>query len=224
MINNYNRLPIGKYIDICAIYADTSLDDLTKQVKTLSILTDKSEDDILDLPILEYQGMAKEAKFLEASFSIPKDAGRIGRTYNLGKWKLTPVSEIGKMSTAQYVDFQHLCDDPLHHLPELVSVFLIPEGHKYNTGYDIIELQDDIRNTLCVADASPLHAIFLRKFNASIKGILLYSKLQVKMIRDKSEREEMMVRIRQAEMSLAESGDGLQMLMELPRPADVVGM
>ena len=32
MINNYNRLPIGKYIDICAIYADTSLDDLTKQV------------------------------------------------------------------------------------------------------------------------------------------------------------------------------------------------
>ena len=44
------------------------------------------------------------------------------------------------------------------------------------------------------------------------------------MIRDKSKREEMMVRIRQAEMSLAESGDGLQMLMELPRPADVVGM
>lgn len=160
MINNYNRLPIGKYIDICAIYADTSLDDLTKQVKTLSILTDKTEDDILDLPILEYQGMAKEAKFLEASFSIPKDAGRIGRTYNLGKWKLKPVSEIGKMSTAQYVDFQHLCDDPLHHLPELVSVFLIPEGHKYNTGYDIIELQDDIRNTLCVADASSLLAFF----------------------------------------------------------------
>lgn len=224
MINNYNRLPIGKYIDICAIYADTSLDDLTKQVKTLSILTDKTEDDILDLPILEYQGMAKEAKFLEASFSIPKDAGRIGRTYNLGKWKLKPVSEIGKMSTAQYVDFQHLCDDPLHHLPELVSVFLIPEGHKYNTGYDIIELQDDIRNTLCVADASSLLAFFLRKFNASIKGILLYSKLQVRMMRDKSKREEMMVRIRQAEMSLAESGDGLQMLMELPRPADVVGM
>ena len=224
MINNYNRLPIGKYIDICAIYADTSLDDLTKQVKTLSILTDKSEDDILDLPILEYQGMAKEAKFLEASFSIPKDAGRIGRTYNLGKWKLKPVSEIGKMSTAQYVDFQHLCDDPLHHLPELVSVFLIPEGHKYNTGYAIIELQDDIRNTLCVADASSLLAFFLRTLNASIKGILLYSKLQVKMMRDKSKREEMMARIRQAEMSLAESGDGLQMLMELPRPADVVGM
>ena len=224
MINNYNRLPIGKYIDICAIYADTSLDDLTKQVKTLSILTDKSEDDILDLPILEYHGMAKEAKFLEASFSIPKDAGRIGRTYNLRKWKLKPVSEIGKMSTAQYVDFQHLCDDPLHHLPELVSVFLIPEGHKYNTGYDIIDLQDDIRNTLCVADASSLLAFFFRKFNASIKGILLYSKLQVKMMRDKSKREEMMIRIRQAEMSLAESGDGLQMLMELPRPADVVGM
>ena len=95
------------------------------------------------------------------------------------------------------MDFQHLCDDPLHHLPELVSVFLIPEGHKYNTGYDIIELQDDIRNTLCVADASSLLAFFLRKFNASIKGILLYSKLQVRMIRDKSKREEMMVRIRQ---------------------------
>ena len=178
MINNYNRLPIGKYIDICAIYADTSLDDLTKQVKTLSILTDKSEDDILDLPILEYQGMAKEAKFLEASFSIPKDAGRIGRTYNLGKWKLKPVSEIGKMSTAQYVDFQHLCDDPLHHLPELVSVFLIPEGHKYNTGYDIIELQDDIRNTLCVADASSLLAFFFFLFNVLIKGIPLYSKFE----------------------------------------------
>lgn len=222
MITNYNSLSIGKYIRLCDTLADNSLDELGKQVTTLSILADKTEDEILYLPLLEYQEMARQAKFLECE--PPMDNAKIGKTYKIGKWTLCPVTFIGKITTAQYIDFQTLSQDALHHLAEVVSCFLIPEGCKYNDGYDIAELQADIRNLLSVAQANALIAFFLRKFNLSMRSILLYSAIQARRIKDKEMRKTMRASIAQAEMSLRRDGDGWQMLMQLQRPAVALGI
>lgn len=212
MISDYKHLPLGKYIEICDICADETTDELGKQVAILSCLLDISEDDVLNLPIAEYKAKSSQLKFLEG---LPKVEGRrIGRTYRIGDEVFTPVTAIGKMTAAQYIDFQTYSQDVLHNLPQLCSIFLIPEGCTYNTGYDIVEVQDLFRQSLSVMDANELIAFFLRRFNDSIKGMLLYSKWQVKRMRDKTKKAEMMARIAEAETALRQSGDGLQMLMQ----------
>ena len=39
IIDNYNRLTLGKYMEIQAVSNDESLEDIDKQVQILSILT-----------------------------------------------------------------------------------------------------------------------------------------------------------------------------------------
>lgn len=222
MIQDYNRLPLGKYIEICDICADQNTDELGKQVAILSCLLDISQDDILNLPLAEYKEKSSHLKFLEG---LPKAEGRrIGKTYKIGGMVFKPVTAIGRMTTAQYIDFQTYSADALHNLPQLCSIFLVPEGHTYNTGYDIVEVQELFRSTLSVADANEMIAFFLRKFNDSIKGILLFSRWQARRMRNKTERAKMLRRIARAQASLQESGDGLLMWMQLQRPSDAVGM
>lgn len=222
MIQDYNRLPLGKYIEICDICADSEASELEKQVAILSCLLDISQDDVLNLPLAEYKEMSAKLKFLEG---LPRVQGRrMGRTYKIGGMTFAPVAAIGKMTTAQYIDFQTYSADALHNLPQLCSIFLIPEGHKYNMGYDILEVQELFRTTLSVADANEMIAFFLQRFASSIKGILLYSRWQARRMRNKEERTKMMARIRMAEMGLQQSGDGLRMLMQLQRPSDALGM
>ena len=221
MIDNYNALSLGKYVDICDICADSTQDELQKQVAILAILADKTEDEVLTLPILEYKQMAKDLKFLE---TLPTISGRrIGGKYKVAGQEYKPVTAIGRMTTAQYIDFQGYSTDVLHHLPELCSIFLVPVGKTYNTDYDIVEVQGLFRDNLSVAEANDLIAFFLRKFNDSIKGMLIFSRWEARRKRNKSRRVEMMARIAQAETDLRQSGDGLRMLMQLQRPADAIG-
>ena len=42
MIDSYNKLPIGKYLELCAI--DPALPDIDRQVQMVSILSDIPED------------------------------------------------------------------------------------------------------------------------------------------------------------------------------------
>ena len=57
MIDNYKSLPLGKYLDICQVCKDESLEEIERQVKILSILSDMSEEEILHLPIPKYKEM-----------------------------------------------------------------------------------------------------------------------------------------------------------------------
>ena len=43
MIDNYNKLTLGQYQEILAIQNNESLEDLDKQVGTLSILSGKTD-------------------------------------------------------------------------------------------------------------------------------------------------------------------------------------
>jgi len=210
MIHNYDSLPIGKHIDIIDIANRDGLEDIEKQVAILSILTDKSEDVLLDLPIAEYSEMAKQAKFLE-DMPAKQDGRRIAGTYRLGNLTLVPVKDIGRMTTAQYIDFQTYTQDTMRNLPQILSCLLIPQGKKYNTDYDIIEVQDAIRTHLSVTDCNRLSAFFLRRWRISIKGMLIYSRWQIKRVKDKSKRAQLMQEAQKVATLLSALGDGSQM-------------
>lgn len=61
-----------------------------------------------------------------------------GRRYN-SNINLTVIR------TSQFNDFTNYAKEDSNNYEKLLSVFIIPEGHNYNDGYNMREVQDDIR-------------------------------------------------------------------------------
>lgn len=161
MITSYDTLPLGIYLDICAISRDESREDVDRQVSIIALLSGESERSILNLPIPQYQQRAAAAEFLRAE---PEKLGRPLAKYALGPWSLLPTLDPEKLTTAQYIDFQTFAPAADEKLVELLSVLLVPEGHPYNDGYDVVEVQNAIREHLSVADALALSAFFFKSW------------------------------------------------------------
>ena len=208
IIDNYNKLSLGKYMEIQAVSRQEGLDDLDKQVQILSILTGVSEDEILHLPIQEYKDLVARSAFLD-----PENITyhQVAKKYILGGFELIPVRDYRKVETGQYIDFQTYAPNLDNHLVEFLSVILVPKGHRYNEGYDILEVQHAIREEMSVSDAVSMVAFFLTWCRRLIKDSLNYSMEAARKIKDKAKREEMMDQIRRQERLLDSNGDGSPM-------------
>ena len=208
IIDNYRELPIGDYQDILALCKDDSLEELDRQVKILSILTKVDEDRLLNLPITEFKVLTSKMGFLEKD--LPTKVTRLAKSYKIGGFELVPVTDIRKVITAQYIDFQTFHQAGFDaHFVEILSCLLVPKGKKYNQDYDIIEVQDAIRRNLNVHDAASLYAFFLYSCRESMKDMLTFSLQEAKKIKDKEKRKKIVEQIMQQMMILQSNGDGL---------------
>ena len=125
-----------------------------------------------------------------------------------------PTTDIRKMTTAQYIDFQNFSKEGEKKLIEVLSCFLIPKGKKYNEDYDILEVQKSLRDYLTIPNCLALSAFFLAKFNRSIKGMLIYSKWIAKIrLKKGKEKQEILKKIDQMMKEIPNS-DGLHVLMQ----------
>ena len=95
-------------------------------------------------------------------------------------------------------------------MAELLSCLLVPVGCRYNEGYDILEVQQALKDNLSVTDALSLSAFFLTKFKNLIKDSLNSCRQEVRTIKNKSRRRQMEERIKSLENLLETSGDGSQ--------------
>ena len=210
MIDNYKSLPIGDYQDILALCKDESLEDLDRQVKILSILTKVDEDTLLNLPIQEFKVLTSRMGFLEKD--LPTKETRLEDSYKIGKFELVPVTDMRKVITAQYIDFQSFHQAGFEdHFVEILSCLLVPKGKKYNQDYDIIEVQDAIRKDLNVHDAASLYAFFIFSCRESIKDMLTFSLQETQKIKDKEKREKIQGQIKDQIHLLETSGVGSPM-------------
>lgn len=208
IIDTYDKLPLGKYMEIQEVSRNESLEDIDKQVQILSILTGMAENDILHLPIDEYKGLVVKSGFLN-----PENIHYhpVAKKYILGKFELIPCRDFRKIETCQYIDFQTYAPDLDKYLVEFLSVILVPKGHRYNEGYDILDVQRVIREKMSVSDGVSVAGFFLTWCRKSIKDSLNYSRREAMGIKDKTKREAILARIAEQERLLETSGDGSPM-------------
>lgn len=204
MIDSYNKLPIGLYLDICAVNEDPALDELTKQVRTLAALSGKTEAEILNQPIADYKRMVATASFLTRE---AEGVGRPASEYKVGGWTLVPVRDYRKLTAAQYLDYQQLYPEREKHVVELLSVGLVPKGHKYGDGYDIAEVQGVIRDNLSVADTLALAAFFFKSWMQFLLRSLTYSKRHARRL-PKEKRRGFVANIAKVRATLLTAGGG----------------
>lgn len=205
IIDSYDKLTLGLYKEIQEVSKDDALEDIDRQTRILSILTGVADEEILHLPIAEYKGLVERAAFLNPENISYRP---IAKRYILGGFELIPCRDFRKLEAGQYIDFQAYAPDLDNRLAEFLSVILVPKGHRYNEGYDILEVQKAIREEMSVSDGVSLAAFFLTWSERSIKASLNSSRREAMRIKDKARREEILGRIAEQERLLRTSGDG----------------
>ena len=166
MIDNYAALPLGTFMELDAINRSDA-EDLDKQVAIVAKLAGKDERDILDLPIPDYTALAAKTDFLRHECPPATAPSRL----ICGDFILEPTKDFTKITTAQYVDFQTFSKKGIDALPDLLSVLLIPEGHKYNDGYDLAQVKETVLQ-LPLPAALGLSGFFFERLLASIQASL----------------------------------------------------
>lgn len=184
MIQDYESMPYQTFKRLLAA-CETAEDDTQRTVSVLAILTGKTEDEILDLPLAEYGRLAQQAQFIgTAPHTVP-----VRSEYKIGDYTLEPTIRMKEMTAGQFIDFQTYVKDEGKEF-ELLSCLLVPKSHKYLDGYDVEDVQKALRLHLLTRDAIALRSFFTVSSVASLPRILTSSE-EVRKILTRRQRREM---------------------------------
>lgn len=190
MKTSWNDITIDDFYKIRKITENKDYTPAEKDIKVLSLLSSVDEETLWSMPLDKVTAMLAKTKFLD-EFKLDRKMKYQTITFNGVAYCINP--DIDKMNYAQYVDFQHYWHNKDTEIEKLLSVFLIPKGHKYNEGYDPQELQTEIRNSLSIIEAENIAFFLLKKLAISTRAIQIYlvtmMKVKVMMTRDKKMKE-----------------------------------
>ena len=153
-------------------------------------------EDVTNLPLKDFNEKVKQMVFLKDEIPNkipPKKIEVNGRKYFLD-------CLLGNITTAQYVDFTNQSNTG--DLSKMLSVFVIPEGHKYNDGYDMLQVMDDINN-LPIPIVNSIAFFFGRQFSVFMKIFQRYSIKQIKKTNLPKEAKKNMIKAVEKSVDLA---------------------
>lgn len=224
IINNYDRLSVGKYQQLAAIETD---DDIERSVQTLEILTGLGRDELLSLPVDGYTELTRHAQFLNSAPSLrPSVSSFIAKDGT----ELRVQSDPSKMTAGQYIDYQQLIGEAGDHIVEVLSVFLIPKGKRYMDGYDIGDVQRIIRDEMPVSVAMGMLGSFLYRLGQSLRASLTFSAWKIRAAARKEKDEEKAEKMKATARKMKEAvrslrgGDGWRALMLLASVQETAGI
>lgn len=153
MINSYDKLTLGKWLELKDI--DTDQEEIDVQIDILSILSDKTPDEIMNLPLTEYSQLVSDSMFLAKE---PVFIKKLPKTIKINNRDFEIVQKVDNISAGQYIDYQaYLKTNDVAHI---LTCFIIPKGCKYGEGYDIEEVCQLIKDYLPVTIAIGISRFF----------------------------------------------------------------
>lgn len=187
MINNYKDLTLEKYIELYELDIH-GMEEIDIQSNIISILSDMTVDEILELPLPEYRKLAQQTAFMTVA---PQVKGRKISKVNINGKEYEVLDKIDKMTTGQYIDYQtYLKKNDVKMLPYILSCLIIPKGEKYGDTDTI----DDMKQ-IKVEEALTISNFFMRKSLSSINATLRYlefmMKKKMKKVKEETMKEEM---------------------------------
>lgn len=116
---NYNEITVEDYIKLVSISASTT-DVLDREIEVLSVLTDKTQEELLTLPIQHINRLVGKTSFLSE-----EPIGVIKKEYTLGGRTFRPNLEIYKYSAGRFIDLVEMTKDKSRALDNLHLVTAI---------------------------------------------------------------------------------------------------
>lgn len=184
-IDSWDKLPVGLLKEVHRIVSNKDLDEDEKSLQAAAILNRITYTEMLNMPLDEAKILVANTAFL---FEKPKPK-KIQKNYNLNGRIYVTMKSLDEMTTAQFIDFNGLINDFDENLPNILSVFLIPKGHKYNDGYDKKQVIKDISDRMMVTEALGLASFFTTAYKRYAMRTLLYSEMVMEAVTKTAPKE-----------------------------------
>lgn len=166
---SWSDVTLEQYMLIQEIKKHDSLDIMCEIIKILFKIENPEE-----LPYTEFLKYSDKLKFLGNEIKrVPlKDKYEInGTTYILN-------NNVMLLTTSQVIDYRNYSKED-NNIAKILSVFLIPKNHRYNDGYDIEKVQNDILD-LDIVTVISLMDFFQKCWSVFMKDSLTYLMDQLK--------------------------------------------
>jgi len=166
---NWNNINFRQYIDIDAVVKDT---ELSEDERFAALVQAVYGINLLAQPLSEYKRLADSLSFLKEK--IPDMT--LSDTYTVNGTVYEFHRDVKNLTVGQFMDFQTYAKNgyDLDTYANILTIFLIPEGCKYNDGYDIAKARKDMLD-LPTPVVLSLSAFFLGYWNRCIKVFLKFS-------------------------------------------------
>lgn len=182
-----------------------SIDEDEKDLRVGAYLNGYEYDDFINLPMSKTEELMKVVSFL---YDKPEKV-KARRVYEINGRRYRLFKNTEDMTTAQFIDFQAISKEGFEKMPaEMLSIFLVPEGHTYNDGYDKEEVINDMRD-MKVTEALGVADFFTKRFKRLMMRSLTFSEAMVTAQRIMARKEDK-ERMRAIELEVKLIGDELR--------------
>ena len=144
----WSNIDVKTFKEIQDYLSTTQDGNIEQSVHLLSLIEGKDEDTYFNMPINKLTEELGKLKFME---STPQ-AAQVKNSYKINGTEYVLTTNLQEMTVAQYIDYQVYIKNPQQYMQEMLTVFLIPKGKKYNEDYDVAEAAKDMGN-LPIEDA-----------------------------------------------------------------------
>ena len=214
MIKSYEELSISKYRELIGI-EKVDGEDTEYGIQILSVLSDMEPDELLEMPLEDFSKLMANTKFLYKEIER-KGYKELKNKIEIGGETYQVVKNARDLCAGQYIDYKTYVsrENFLEMLPYILTVFLIPEGHKYNNGYDIVELANKFDKEVDILTALSISDFFLHQSKMSMMSSITYLKWKMKKMMKKEQKTEIKEQIAacleqlESLRSLLKIGDG----------------
>lgn len=150
---NWNDISLRKWKQLDKINREDFEDGILYSAEIIKVVFDI--DSPMDLSPQEFTKYIDDLSFMKD----PIPEVKICNTYNINGTKYNFRGNIFEISMGQLMDVRSFTTKPDVDYAEVLSVFLIPDGHKYNDGYDMEKTLNDI-DSLPITDVLKLYNFF----------------------------------------------------------------
>jgi len=126
---------------------------------------------------------------------------KLEKKYILNGTEYNSNFDLTQVTTAQFVDYQNYLKLEGNKINKLLSVFFIPTGHKYNDGYDMKKVQEDMYQLdICTVQSAAF--FFARQLTAFAHLFQHYLIQSIKKMRiDKEKKKELLGKLQEMDFT-----------------------
>lgn len=193
------------------------IQDLLQEIDeytTLNIIDVIYNVDSADMPAMEV--MNKYAHSLDFLMTTIPTNEKLKETYIINQREYNSNINLTQMTTAQFVDYQNYSKENPVDISKCLSVFIIPKGHTYNDGYDLKQVQDDIKD-LDMVTINTLAFFFKKSYILLLEITLLCLTQDTKKMNIPTEKkEEILNQLKQIDLASLASSPTSSLFANLP--------
>lgn len=150
----WNNVTLLQWKQLESIHRDDFEDEILYTAEIIKLFF--NVDNPMELSPQSFQKYVEELKFM----TTPIPETKLCNVYTINGTKYNFRGNIFEISMGQLMDVRNFTTKTPVDYAEVLSVFLIPDGHKYGDGYDMDKTLADI-DTLPITDVLKLYNFFL---------------------------------------------------------------